>query len=107
MQIFTKVKGIAHDCVWAKGWLQARKEMGQHADTDGCLQEDVDRSLIPIGGTVMDATKCTALMRTVLGPQLILAEMHPEDVSSQSFKCTPLTWCKKRGIRSEVQNFLG
>ena len=59
MQILTKVKGIAHDCVWAKGWLQARKEMGQHADTDGCLQEDVDRFLIPIGGTVMDATKCT------------------------------------------------
>ena len=106
MCILTKAKGIAHDTVWSKHWLEARQSLGQNADTDGCLQEDVDHNLRPIKGTVMGATKCTTLMRLILGEHLQMSGTHPDKISSHTGKATALTWCTKRGMRSETLNLL-
>lgn len=107
MCILAKAKGIAHEVIWSKHWLEAREALGQNADTDECLQQDVDHNLHPIQGTIMTTTKCTRLMRLILGEQLVLDGSHPGKISSHTCKGTTLTWCTKRGMRAETRNLLG
>ena len=107
MCILAKARGIAHDVIWSKHWLEARKSLGQNADIDGCLQQDVDHDLRPIQGSVLTATKCTKLMRLILGEQLMEDGSHPDKISSHTGKGTTLTWCTKRGMRAETRNLLG
>ena len=67
----------------------------------------MDHDLRPIQGSVLTATKCTKLMRLILGEQLMKDGSHPDKISSHTGKGTTLTWCTKRGMRAETRNLLG
>ena len=105
LPVVALARGVLGDEVWAKAWLDARKEAGYHAEGSQVLMPAEAANGAKAWDIGMSAPQLSLLIRRLLN--LAGADLGGVEYSSHSCKATVLSWLAKAGASMGTRRLLG